>query len=63
MAPMNPGSFGGPPSPGTRRAISPPSLLLALRRGFLGHLAVQDRDMCAGLQLVLSVDYDLLVGP
>jgi hypothetical protein len=36
--------------------------LRALRRSFRGRLAVQDRDMRAGLQLVLSVDHDLLVG-
>jgi len=37
-------------------------LLFALCGGFLGRLAVQDRDMRAGLQIVLSVDHDLLVG-
>src|SRR5258708_15738972 len=30
--------------------------------GFVGCLAVQDREMRAGLQLVLPVDHDLLVG-
>ena len=34
----------------------------ALRRGFLRRLAMQDVDMAARLQPVLSIDHDLLVG-
>src|SRR4030081_67637 len=37
-------------------------LLRALCNGFLCRLAVQHRDTGTGLQLVLSVDHDLLVG-
>ena len=37
-------------------------MLGALCGGFVGRLSVQNRDMCALLQLVLSVDHDLLVG-
>jgi len=37
-------------------------LLSALRDGFLRRLALQHRNAGAGLQLVLSVDHDLLVG-
>src|SRR5208282_4712383 len=37
-------------------------LLCALCGGLLRRAPMQDRDMCTGLQLVLSVDDDLLVG-
>jgi hypothetical protein len=37
-------------------------LQCALRGGFLGGASMQDRDMCAWLQLVLSIDHDLLIG-
>ncbi len=37
-------------------------LLCLLHRRFVGRFAVQDRDMRARLQLVLSVDHDLLAG-